>query len=427
MDHTFRKRIGELRDAYDYYDYWDYSDGNSEDNFEEERAKYEHEQEKLDDLVTQFEQRKQDIEASLRLLETKIRNDMRLAADRVKEERAKLSSLRRQVNSNHRNNMQFRQQKRRKETEIIETRKRVKFEEEILAGKRKQFEANQKVIKERLSKLDGNIGREQVEIHRLNDRENFLCRGFFIVGCLKWEKDYAAENRAMARKTSLELDRKSEQEKLDRSIQSMNTEIAVGKEAVKQRRDSYLAAQNKESEIQQAMKDLTAEMEHLESRIGGTEREVDIRRQDIAAKMEQLELEQKNAREKLKLELQSFQLKMESAREAIAARQANYNTARETMAAERKRNLEIKKDVASIQRDISDKVGSSLTLYEVRKLLQVVRSTVAALKKSWVHLTQYFDRMNVNINTALGNELEGFVAQARDAAAGTSLGLAKYV
>jgi len=85
--------------------------------------------------------------------------------------------------------------------------------------------------------------------------------------------------------------------------------------------------------------------------------------------------------------------------------------------------MRLKTDVAAIQREIADKVGSTLTLYEVKRLLQVVRSTVAALQKSWKHLIQYFDRMKTNIDTALGDELRSFVDKATQTAEATKEGI----
>merc|ERR1719312_2157712 len=135
--------------------------------------------------------------------------------------------------------------------------------------------------------------------------------------------------------------------------------------------------------------------------------------------MEQLKRERDNAREKQKLELETFKQNMENAENFIKSRQDLLMVAQTKMEAERKKNMRIKDDVAAIQREISDKVGSTLTLYEVKRLLQVVRSTVAALQKSWKHLIQYFDRMKTNIDTALGDELRSFVDKATQTAEAT--------
>merc|ERR1719312_1598093 len=138
--------------------------------------------------------------------------------------------------------------------------------------------------------------------------------------------------------------------------------------------------------------------------------------------MEQLKRERDNAREKQKLELETFKQNMENAQNVIKSRQDLLEVAQKNMEAERKKNMRLKTDVAAIQREIADKVGSTLTLYEVKRLLQVVRSTVAALQKSWKHLIQYFDRMKTNIDKALGDELRTFVDRATTTAEVTKAG-----
>jgi len=120
--------------------------------------------------------------------------------------------------------------------------------------------------------------------------------------------------------------------------------------------------------------------------------------------------------------LEGFKTSMESAYKLANATQENLKIAKATMVEERRQSMKMKSNIAALQREISDKVGSTFTLHEVLRLLQYVRSTVAALQKSWVHLVDYFDKMNTNIDTALGDNLRTFVDTASETAELTKKG-----